>query len=181
MRHLRAVMLALFALLFSFGVLAAKPGKADKGDKADAAEATKADKEGQKLEKKKDFEAARDAYNKSLEKKDNPDVRLRLAGAEEKLGHLVEASEKLKKVIDAENVKGATKQKAQAKLKNIEKRIPTLQIDVPKDFKGTVYLDDEELGAGTLASPIPVNPGSHKVRAEAEGSKPFSESIEVAV
>src|SRR5687768_5021558 len=107
MRHLSVMMLAFAMLFASPGVWAAKPGKGE------AAEATKADKEGQKLEKKKDFEQARDAYNKSLELNDSPDVRLRLAGVEEKLGHLVEATEQLKKVIDGEKAKGATKAKAQ--------------------------------------------------------------------
>jgi hypothetical protein len=83
-------------------------------------------------------------------------------------------------VIDDKDTKGPSRKKAEAKQKKIEPRIPTLIIETPKDFKGTVYVDDTEQGAGNLASPIPINPGTHKVRAEAEGMSKFEESVELA-
>jgi tetratricopeptide (TPR) repeat protein len=165
---------------------AAKGGKSDaagkggKGAKSEAAEAAKADKEGQKLEKKKEFDQAKEAYLKSLELKENAETRIRLAGVEEKLGHLVEANDQLKKVMDDSTAKGPSRKKAEAKQKKIEPRIPSLMIETPKTFKGTVYVDDSEQGSGSLASPIPMNPGSHKVKAESEGMSPFNESVELA-
>jgi hypothetical protein len=147
--------------------------------KQEVAQAQKADREGQRLEKKKQFEEAREAYLKSLEIRDSPETRIRLAHAEEELGHLMEAAGHLRTVLEAKKLSFVSRSKAKNQLAKLEKRIPTLALDLPKGFSGSVWVDDEEVSSGLLSEPIPVNPGSHNVRAEAAGYKEFSESIQL--
>ena len=41
-------------------------------------------------------------------------------------------------------------------------------------------LNGQELSKDALGGAVPANPGKHEVRAEAEGMKPYTESIELA-
>lgn len=161
------------SLLLSPGLGFAAPTKQE------MAQAQKADREGQRLVKQKKFEEARDAYQKSLEINDSPDTRIRLALAEAELGHLLEARDHLKTVLEAKKLSFMSRTKAKAQLSKLEKRIPTLTLELPKGFSGSVWIDDEEVSSGSLAAPIEVNPGSHKVRAEATGYQEFSETVEL--
>ncbi|MBK9002156.1 MAG: tetratricopeptide repeat protein [Myxococcales bacterium] len=145
-----------------------------------APSAKQAEKDGQKAEKQQKWDEAKSAYEKALELDDNPGTRIRLAGVEEKLGNLVEAAAQLKLALEAKKLSFAQRAKAKNQLKSLEKRIPTISFDLPKGFGGTVKLDDRELSAGELGAPVPANPGKHEVRAEAEGMKPYKESIELA-
>lgn len=145
-----------------------------------APSAKQAEKDGQKAEKQGKWEDAKAAYEKALELDDKPETRVRLAAVEDKLGRLVEAAEHLKKALESKKLSFAQSTKAKGQLKSLEKRIPTLTFDLPKGFGGTVKLDDRELSAGELSSPVPANPGKHEVKAEAEGMKPFTESVELA-
>jgi hypothetical protein len=99
---------------------------------------------------------------------------------EEKLGHLIEAADHLKKVLESKKLSFAQRARAKSQLKSLEKRTPTISFDVPKGFGGSVTLDDKKLSSAELGAPVPANPGKHQVRAEAEGMKPYSESIELA-
>lgn len=168
------------ALLVAVSLSVAAPAVVAKPSAKDVAAAKKSSKEGQQLEKKKSYEEAKAAYQKSLELDDTPDTRIRLAGVERELGNLVEAAEHLRAAIDAPGVSFAQKTKAQNALKKLEKRIPTLTLDLPQGFSGKVRVDDRELGASELSAPIALNPGSHEVRAESDGHKPFSESVTLA-
>ncbi|MBI3204406.1 MAG: tetratricopeptide repeat protein [Myxococcales bacterium] len=145
-----------------------------------APSAKQAEKDGQKAEKQGKWEEAKAAYEKALELDDKAETRLRLATVEEKLGHLVEAADHLKKALEAKKISGAQSAKAKRDLKALEKRIPTLTFDLPKGFGGTVKLDDRQLSAGELGGPVPANPGRHEVKAEAEGMKPYAETVELA-
>lgn len=167
------------ALLLAVGLALASPAVAAPNAK-DFAAAKKANKEGQQLEKKKAFEEAKAAYQKSLELSDNPDTRIRLAGVERELGNLVEAAEQLRKALEAPGVSFAQKKKAESALKKLEKRIPLLTLDLPQGFSGKVRVGDRELGASELSAPVELNPGTHEVRAEADGYKPFTESVTLA-
>jgi hypothetical protein len=168
------------AVLLACGLVLAAPPSLAKPSAKDVAAAKKSSKEGQKLEKKKAWEDAKAAYEKSLELNDTPSTRIRLAGVEEELGNLVEAAAQLRVALEAKKLSFAQRTKAKKALKKIEKRIPVLTLDVPAGFAGKVSVDDRELTASELSQPINVNPGSHEVRAEAEGSRPFRESIEFA-
>lgn len=172
-RSLLAAVLAGALALAPTPGLAAKPG-------AEAAAAQKADREAQKHEKKQAWEEARAAYQKAIELDDTADRRIKLAAVEDKLGNLVEAADHLRVALDSKKLSFASRAKAKKMLKDLEKRIPTIELQVPGDFKGTVFVDDEEVSSGSLAEPIPVNPGKHKIRAESQGFNSFKERVEVA-
>ncbi len=148
-----------------------------KPNKKEIAAAQKADREGQRLEKKKSYEEARDAYQKALEIHDSAETRIRLAGVEDELGHLIEAVGHYRTALEAKKLSFHSRTKAKQSLKRLEKRIPSLTLEIPKGFSGNVWVDDEEVSKGSLSEPLEVNPGSHKVRAEADGYKEFSEEI----
>lgn len=145
-----------------------------------APSAKQADKDGQKAEKQQKWDEAKSAYEKALALDDKPDTRIRLAGVEEKLGNLVEAAAQLELALESKKLSFAQRTKAKNQLKALEKRIPTITFDLPKGFGGTVKLDDRELSANELGAPVRANPGKHEVRAEAEGMKPYKESVELA-
>jgi len=173
-RSLGVVLLALGLLFASPPLLAAPSGK-------DVAAAKKADKQGRKLEKKKDLEGAKQAYEEAIGLNDTPATRVRLAGVDEKLGNLMEAADHLRVALDAKKKLSFNQRiKAQRQLKSIEKRIPVLKLELPFSFSGKVHIDDRELDVGELGAPIKLNPGSHKIKAEAEGFQTYKESIELA-
>ncbi len=142
--------------------------------------AKQAEKEGQKAEKQGNLDEAKSAYEKALELEDKPGTRLRLAAIEEKLGHFVEASEHLKVALAVKKLGGVQRAKAKKQLASLEKRTPTITFDLPQGFDGTVKLNGQELSKDALGGAVPANPGKHEVRAEAEGMKPYTESIELA-
>lgn len=168
------------AALLALGLVLATPPALAKPSAKDVAAAKKSSKEGQKLEKKKAWDEAKAAYEKSLELNDTPATRIRLAAVEEELGNLVEAAAQLRVALEAKKLSFAQRAKAKKSLKQIEKRIPVLTLDLPAGFSGKVYVDDRELTASELSQPINVNPGSREVRAESEGHRPFKESVQLA-
>ena len=170
----RAVFWLLFACAFSLALPAlAKPSKAD------IAAARKAVAEGKRAERKKDWEAAREAYERATEFKESAAIRIRLARAEDKVGNLIEAAENLRVALEHKKINWAQKRTAKKRLKDLEKRIPTISLELPEGFDGDVFVDDEEIEADARAQPIAVNPGTVKVRATAEGFEEYSESFEL--
>ncbi|MFO0567056.1 MAG: hypothetical protein U0263_15415 [Polyangiaceae bacterium] len=167
----------LFCLVLALAAVTTRPVVAKP---APAAEAKQSDKAGQKLERQKKWQEAKVAYEKSLELDEKPDVRLRLAAVESKLGHLLEAAEHVKRVLDAPKLAFMTRAKAKNLKKSLEKRTPKLTLDLPPGFSGTVSIDGKDIASGELGSPILVNPGNRQVRAESKGSKPFEENVELA-
>lgn len=170
----------LVALTLGMGLALSAPSSFAKPNKADAAAAKKALAQGKKHEGKKDWEAAREAYQKALELNDTPGTRLRLAKAEEKLGNLVEAAEQLRLALESKKLNFAQRRGADRSLKSLGKRIPSLRLELPGGFDGKVTIDDEEVSENERIEPVHVNPGTRVVRAEAEGFLPFKESFELA-
>jgi PEGA domain len=171
-RTLTALALAICLVLSPAAAFAKGKGKGNP-----AAQALKADKQGQVLEKKKSWDEARVAYERALELKDSADTRIRLARVEDKLGHLKAAKAQLDQALQATKISYGSKMKAQALLRSIDKRMPSLVLELPSGFKGKVDVDDEEVDA---SSPVPVDPGSHTVHVRGEGYKPYKETVEVS-
>jgi hypothetical protein len=61
---------------------------------------------------------------------------------------------------------------------DIAKRVPRLVLAVPPGI-AEVKRDGELVGQGQWSTPIPVDPGTHRVSASAPGKKPFEGSIDV--
>ncbi len=175
---MRFRVLGMCLLSFSLAVSAAPAVSAKPS--GDAVAAKKAVAEGKKQEKKKDYDAAREAYQHALELNDKPSTRLKLAKVEDKLGHLIEAADNVRRALESKKLSYMQRVSAKKTLKKLEKRIPTLTLELPAGFEGHVWVDDEEIEAGERKEPVAVNPGSRQVRAEAEGYLPYKESFDVA-
>lgn len=171
MRRLLALLVVAFAALVVAAPAAAKPSKKD------IVLAKKSAQQAKKHEKKGDWEEAREAWQKSVDLNDTADGRVGLARAESELGHLLLAEEHLNKALEHKKISWGARRKAKKLLGQLEKRIPTLQVELPADFAGKVLVDGEERDPASLTEPLRVDPGEHTVQAEAEGFKPFSESI----
>ncbi len=168
-----------YALVFAFACCLTPAAQAAPS-KADVVAARKAVGEGKRQEGKKDWEAARAAYQQAVELNESAAVRIRLARAEDKLGHLIEAAENLRLALDNKKINWGQKRTAKKRLKDLEKRIPTLSLELPAGFEGEVFVDEEAIEAGARGEPVAVNPGARKVRATREGFEPFSETFELA-
>jgi tetratricopeptide (TPR) repeat protein len=172
-RVLGMCLLSLSLALSATPAVSAKPS-------SDAVAAKKAVAQGKKQEKKKDYDAAREAYQQALELDDKPTTRLKLAKVEEKLGHLIEAADNVRRALESKKLSYYQRRSAKKTLKKLEKSIPTLTLELPAGFEGHVWVDDEELGESERTAPVAVNPGTRQVRAEADGYLPYKESFDVA-
>ncbi len=172
-------MLARFLLVVAIALAAAAlPTSAyAKPSKQDIALAKKAEREAKKHEKKGDFEEAREAWQKAVELNDTAAARIGLARAETKLGHLLVAEEHLNKALEHKKLNWGQKRKVKKELDALEKKIPTLQIEPPSDFSGTITVNDDQKEVSRLAEPLRLDPGQHTVVAKADGYKTFSETV----
>jgi hypothetical protein len=148
--------------------------------KQDIAAAQEAMKEGAAAEKKSDWSAARDAYQRAVDKNETPDARLHLARAEAKLGHLTEASDQYNVITETKVVPAPIKAAAKKELAAIKDRIPKITVKVPAGFSGTVRIDKVELTSANFGQPVEINPGTRNVMVEAEGYEPFKKTLIVA-
>jgi tetratricopeptide (TPR) repeat protein len=167
----------LLALLVAFVGLVVVAPAAAAPTKQDKVMAKKAAQEAKKHAKKGDWEEAREAWQKSVDLNDTPDARLDLAKAEAELGHLLLAEKHIQKVLENPKLNWGQKKKANKALKDIDEKIPTLTLELPAEFSGKILVDDEEKERGALKEPLRLDPGEHKVHAEADGYKPFDESV----
>ena len=169
---------------------AKKPKKAKKTGKKTDSDEPKADKkaggaakklaqQAAKHEKKGRYDKARDAYRQALELDDAAKYRVRLAVVEAQLGNLLEAAQMLRDVESSSNAGAADKKNAEAERAAIEERTPKLELALPSGFSGSVSVDGEELDSGSRKSPLALNPGSHRVHAEADGYLAFDENLEL--
>jgi hypothetical protein len=146
----------------------------------DIAAAQQALKEGTAAEKKSDWKVARDAFQRSVDKNDTADARLHLARAESHLGHLTEANDSYKMVLENKMAPPPAKAAAKKEQQAIAERIPKLTVKVPAGFAGSVRIDKLELASSEWGQAIEVNPGTRTVLAEAEGFENFSKSVVIA-
>jgi hypothetical protein len=172
-RLLVALLLALVGIVAA-APAGAKPGKPSKQEQVMA---KKAAQEAKKHAKKGDWEEAREAWQKSVDLADTPDARIELARAEAKLGRLLLAEQHLKTTLEHPKLTRGHERKAKKALADLDKRIPTLSLELPANFSGKVTVDGETQDRLALAKPLRLDPGEHSVHAEAKGHEPFSETL----
>ncbi len=117
--------------------------------------------------------------------KDTPGMRFHLARCEEEQGALVEAlveydraqelMEHGAKAPDVERLLPEAREKVKAKIGQLVLRLPA---DTPAV---TVELDGKAVLPSVLSLPLPVNPGTHRLRATAAGRQAFSVEVTVPV
>lgn len=143
----------------------------------DAHEARRAEYAGLHHEHRREWSRAVEDFRRSLELRNAPAVRVHLARAEAKLGHLLEAESDLKAVLSAHHVSYRVRYRAKHELSEVKRRIPTLTLILPHGFDGTVTLDDRTIDSGTLNAPLPLDPGTHELHAHADGYRGFARSV----
>ncbi len=185
---MRALSPVFWVPLVSAALLTAAPAWAAPSD-ADKAQARELTTQGLDLLSKQDFQGAFQAFSKASKLYPAPTVELGLARAAGRTGRLVLAQEVYQRLsreqlppgsppafVDA--VKAASKELAE-----LAPRVPALTVNVLKATPGTkeprVTVDGEPLSAAALGSPRPIDPGKHKVHAEAEGFQPAEAEVTV--
>ena len=144
--------------------------------------------EGVALQKAGKYQEALDRFQRSLAVYPvAPTTAYHMAQCKEALGQLVEASEQLRLVRDTPLPPGASeafnqaKTDAAAELQQLEARIPKVKIDIlPAGIQGLVVtIDGAQMPTALLGVPRPINPGSHRVAAQAPGYTPGQQQVDV--
>ncbi len=144
--------------------------------------------EGVALQKAGKYSEALDRFQRSLAVYPvAPTTAYHMAQCKEALGQLVEAAEQLRLVATTPLPQGASeafneaKADAAVELQNLEPRIPKLKVNVlPAGVQGlTVTIDGAQMPTALVGVPRPINPGSHRVVANAPGYAPSQQQVDV--
>lgn len=182
-RRPRAQLPALGAAL-CLALAHAAPSAAQPTD-ADRAAAKLAFEEGLDLEKKGNYAAAFEKFKKVGEFKMTPHVRFHIALCEEKLGRLVAAmrgfelaeAEALKMGKDAQVVAEKAPERAEA----LRKRVASVRIEVKGHIQySRVLLDKEAVPEKDFGSLVPVDPGTHTIEVDTDGTITQSREVKLA-
>jgi hypothetical protein len=150
----------------------------------DAAAAREHLTQGYKLKQQGQLKEALPHLVESLRLDPKLKTTINLADCEEKLGMLVEAQSHWLMARDTAGRAGDTrvKEEAEQRLSNIQQRMPRLNIQLPAGFPAgaQVYRDDVLLGRVSLGTPLPTNPGEHKIIVRAPGREDWKTSLKLA-
>jgi hypothetical protein len=104
---------------------------------------------------------------------------LNLALCDENLGKTASAWAEYVQASQTARRLGQTQREqiAREKATALEPTLPHVVVDVGVEARAQVTLDEQPIGPGAYATPIPVDPGDHVLRATAAGKKPFVESF----
>ncbi len=169
-RHLVALLSAALFVTCAYDAPAAP-------SRQDVVAAQEAMKQGTAAEKKSEWETAREAFQRAVDRNDTPEARLHLARADAGLGHLLEAASSYRMVLEAKNAPPNVKAAAKKELAAVVERIPRLTIKAPDNFTGTVQIDNSPVSSADLGKPVERNPGDLVVTAKADGFEPFKQTV----
>jgi len=145
---------------------------------ADRATARQLGLDGQDALDKKDYATAEDRFRRADALFHAPTLLLGFARAEAGLGKLVNASEAYNRIVREGVPPGAAPafakalDAAKAEEGSVRARIATVTVTVTGPENPTVTLDDQPLSVAALGVRRPVDPGTHLVRASADGWEP---------
>lgn len=149
-------------------VVPAAPPPAHAQSSAQIASAKKWFAEGLALEEKGQFAEALSRFRQAMEVKKTPQIVFHVGLCESKTGELLEARSHYEEAIAlAKEEKNAQVESAtRAELDALVPRIPTLRIAVQSgSAPERVTIDDRELELSALDRALPLNPGSHRLKA----------------
>lgn len=135
----------------------------------DLAAARQAFREGEDAEAKGDFTTALARFKAALAVKETPQLHLRIGAVEEKLGKLVDALASYERGLAKAASLPAVAKVAREQIDGLRPRIPTLTVMTPSIPGLAVTLDGAPLAPSALGAAIPVDPGAHRLHAEAPG------------
>jgi hypothetical protein len=174
---------ALVPAALVLAIVATAPG-ASAQETLDAAAAREHLTQGYKLKQQGQLKEALPHLVESLRLDPKLKTTINLADCEEKLGMLVEAQSHWLMARDSAGREGdaRVKQEAEQRLGSIQQRMPRLNIQVapgvPADAQ--VYRDEVLLGRVSLSTPLPTNPGEHKISVRAPGHEDWKYSLKLA-
>jgi hypothetical protein len=153
---------------------------------ADRATARTLAQEGQQALDAKKFSAAADKFTRADALVHAPTLLLGLARAQLGLGKLVESQESYNRIIREGVAQGAPRSWSKAledatkEVDGITARLPWVTITVLGPTNPEVVIDSTPVPSAALGVKRPVNPGSHTVRASAEGFQPAEKTMNFA-
>ncbi len=122
-------------------------------------------RQGMRFARRNRWQRAADRFGRALELKETPQIRYNLAESLVHLGRLVEASEQLRLIEEAESVPRAVARPAAQLRRTVDRRLGRLHITVHNQRTGVrVTLDGRDLPDAVLGVDHPVDPGRHLVR-----------------
>jgi hypothetical protein len=172
------------ALFLSLTLLARAAG-ADPSA-ADRATARTLAQEGQQALDAKKFSAAADKFTRADQLVHAPTLMLGLARAQLGMNKLVEAQESYNRIIREGVAQGSPRSWSKAledatkEVDAITARLPWVTISVLGPTNPEVVIDSTPVPNASLGVKRPVNPGSHTIKASAEGFAPAEKTISFA-
>jgi hypothetical protein len=167
------------AVLLCAGHLRAEPSASDR-----ATARALADEAGEALDQKS-YEVAADKFGRADALVHAPTLLLGLARAEVGLHKFVEASESYQRILREGVAPGAPPsfakalQDAQREIKAITPKLAWLTVTLREPPTSSVTVDGVEIPKAAMDVKRAVNPGSHVLKATAEGYSPTTTTIEV--
>ena len=176
----RFVLSAVATLFLAFGGTAsAEPTKG-----GDPAAAQALFYEGRALVKDGKYAVACPKFEESLRLDYGIGTEFNLADCNEKLGKLATAWSGFLSVAAAAKAQNQTQREkvARDRAKALEPRLPKLTIEVPSPAPPglEVKRDGVVIGSASWGTPVPVDPGSHRITASAPGKQPWEASVSAA-
>lgn len=170
----------LLGLALSLAALPAAAETAGPPTEAELAAARVLFVEARELEKQGRWEEALARLESVAKVRMTPQVRFHIALCQKQIGKLVAARNGFEQAR-REARKGDAEQvlrESEEHIADLESRIPTLHIHlVDPPAAVTVLIDGDAIEPGLLAVPIPLDPGEHRVRAEADGRRAFEHTL----
>jgi hypothetical protein len=158
-----AVTLALLAGLAGPGVAAAQPAKS-------VAAARQAFKEGEEAEARGDLLVAVQKFKAAAEIKETPQLDLRIGVVQEKLGRLVDAIASYERGLERASSLPAVSRVAREQIDAIRARVPRVTVMVPSPPPSLVVtIDGAPFSPSAYGTPVPVDPGTHRLHGQAPG------------
>lgn len=174
---------SLVVLLLAGGMLASSPAAAqDASNASNAAAAEALFRDGRALYDQGKYPEACAKFAESERLDPAPGTLLNLGGCYEKNGQTASAWATFKEAVAAAHVKGRAdwEDLARTRAAALEPKLSRLTVAVASKADGlAVTRDGSNVGTAEWGTPIPVDPGSHVVDAQAPHRKPFHQSVDV--
>jgi hypothetical protein len=165
---------AMIALLAGPGVAAAQPPKG-------VAAARQAFKEGEEAEARGDLLVAVEKFKVAAAIKETPQLDLRIGEVQEKLGRLVDAIASYERGLERASSLPAVSKVAREQIEALRARVPKLTLVVPSPPPSLVVtLDGAPFSPAGYGTPVPVDPGTHRLHGLAPGYLPRDQAFTVA-
>jgi tetratricopeptide (TPR) repeat protein len=179
--------LATGVLLVAASALSAPPWALAQESKTDADRATARAlaHEGYEAQKEGRYALAADRFERAEALVDAPTLLLGLARAQAALGKIVEANESYRRILREPLAPGAPHAFARAvedakrEVAGVDGRLAWVTLDVKGPATPRVLLDEVAVSTAALGVPLACNPGTHGVKASAEGALSVEKSFTI--